>query len=251
MCPASLCSQDRSCRPFFLCLYDVFELLFPLPRASKDHGWCLRLGQFLLFARHEWCQMQNSHRPKNGKTCWNHTSHVAFLNFWKHCSRCLAQVKSTYCFPADLYVMNDFKSKTPTALGTVKHACWNHIHVSRRAFEFLQVLFPLPRASKEHILFPTDLGQFLLYVMNDVKSKNPIALGIPSWQGVLVYRLDLHSSSVIVSNSVLEIGEQDAPEKSFQTIPCVDSLWKDYQRCKTASGANTDFWRWRGFIALY
>ena len=98
-------------------------------------------------------------------------------------SRCLAQVKSTYCFPqiwgssCCLYVMNGAKSKTPTALGTVKHACRNHIHVSRCVFEFLQVLFPLPHTSTEHILFPADLGQFLVYVMNDAKSKNPIALG--------------------------------------------------------------------------
>jgi len=90
---------SRACRPFFWCVYDVFESLFPLPRASKEHGWCLRLGQFLLFARHEWCQKQNSHRPNNGEACWNRTSHVAFLNFCKCCSRCLAQVKSTYYFP--------------------------------------------------------------------------------------------------------------------------------------------------------
>ena len=40
-------------------------------------------------------------------------------------------------------------------------------HVSRRVFEFLQVLFPLPRTSKEHILFSADLGQLLLSIRHE------------------------------------------------------------------------------------
>ena len=99
MCPASLYSQEHAGRSFGTSMMFLNHCSLPLPPASKEHGWCLRLWHFFLFARQEWCQKQNSHRPKNGETCWNHTSHVAFLNFWKRCSRCLAQVKSIYCFP--------------------------------------------------------------------------------------------------------------------------------------------------------
>jgi len=129
-------------------VFEFLQVLFPLPRASKEHIlFSADLGQLLLSIRHEWCQKkQKSHHPNNGETCMLEP------------------------------------------------------HVSRGVFEILQVLFPLSRASKEHILlFPAGLCCCHLFY----KMLQPYQVNFQYLHDVLEHELDFVSFSSLLFSADL------------------------------------------------